>query len=441
MAPTPKELHDWLLRSLRLGKYAFFQIGGVALSTGVDRLGIAPLWNARLGEALFGTFIWWRDLCTLVAMVSTNGFRLQLLRDYVKLPPEEGAQQVRTAFVLTALTAGGTLAALWLGVALFGREFIRDHWRELLVPLWFYGLAKGLEFLSTLVQIVRLQYRAVFCIRVIEGTLLGLSVFWLTDNLGVLATIYAVAAIGPLAVSCWFVRSYFRGGPFVKSETAMHLIRGTWAGATAALIEQLLLYGPRLFLGVLGDSPQEITKLFAATSIANLILLPVTLLGGVIQNYLGAKKSHSLHGRVGSQLMQLTLLSGFGVSILTYAVGYVLIPKLYPNISEIVLGFYGWIAIANGMATVRSILRPIAVKFAPLRRVVSMSSATLVIQIVCLAALIPWYQAAGAAAGMAMAALSGMVVWLYVFHLLRQEGQQLPPTELDETIRDQGADT
>jgi hypothetical protein len=265
--------------------------------------------------------------------------------------------------------------------------------------------------------------------------------FWLTDNLGVLATIYAIAAIGPLAISCWYIRSYFRGEPLFHRETAMHLLRGTWAGATAALIEQLLLYGPSLFLGVLGNSPQEIVKLFAATSIANIILLPVTLLGGVIQNFLGAKKSHSLHGRVGSQLMQLTLLSGVGVSILTYAVGYVLIPKLYPNISDVVMGFYGWIAIANGMATVRSILRPIAVKFAPLQRVVGMSSLTLAIQIVCLVALIPWYQAAGAAAGMAMAAFSGMLVWLYVYHLLRQEGQQLPPAELDESLRDPGGDT
>jgi hypothetical protein len=183
-------------------------------------------------------------------------------------------------------------------------------------------------------------------------------------------------------------------------------------------IDNAQVYLPIILLGAI--SGQDFVAPFFAAGVAYAFLTPVTYLGMTVLNLIAGKKSFDLHGQRGQFYLVATLGLAVCVGLMSYFVGWPFVKYFYPEDAPATFKFFHWFAIANGCASVRSMMRPIGLKFARLWTVVILSGITLAVQVVALAALIPLWNDWGAAVGLAISSAVGMVIWLIIFEQFRR---------------------
>lgn len=420
-APGGEEMARPAKRKSRLIKavsYIFWNMAALTLPLVLNQFVACPILRKRLGRDAFGGLMWVRDCSMLFGNNLANGFSLPFLREMVKMPEAEARHRLRVAMTLTFVSTLVVMAIASVGCYFVAGPQVQANAWQLFVPFTGYALARAMEFVATVrLRVVR-AVRAVFVLRLAEGLVLCLGALCIpTTSMLILAGVYLTSGVIPLVMSIWFNRDLFEPGKWWEAAAARDLVRQAPNGALMVLIDNCQLYAPGLLLGAMA-SESEVTLLKVA-SVGFSFLVPITNLGQTMLNYLAGEATFDFRGKVAKRYAQASLAVAVAVGLLSYFVGAAMIWFFYPADFVDVMKFYHWFALANSFASVRSLMRPLGVKFASLSTIVKLSAVTLAVQLISLVALIPTWKAAGSVMAMAIASGVGMFVWLWIFAQLK----------------------
>ncbi len=406
-------------RVIRLGGYTAWTVAALAMPLVLDRLVACPILRRRLGADPFGSFIWVRSLAYMFGNNVANGFSIPFLRDLVKQSEDQVRIRMRTAILLTAVL---TCVVMWIVSVVacyFGDNFVWRNAESLFLPFAGFALARSLDQVITVRLRVQRRVKQIFVLRTVEGVILaGAAICFPTRDILLIALIYFASTLIPMLLSGFFNRDVLQGGRGWDRGEAQSLLKEAPAGILMVAIDNAQVYLPIILLGAMAGK-SAVPALYAA-GVGYAFLTPITHMGQAVLSLISGKKTFDLHGRRGRMYLATTLGLALAVGLTSYIVGRWLVEYLYPLDAPDTLKFYHWIAIANGCASVRALMRPIGLKFAPLKSVVRLSWITLAAQVVALAALIPLWQAAGAAIALAISAALGMLIWLAIFEQFRR---------------------
>lgn len=415
-APRPESMRG---RVVRLGSFTIWTVAAMALPLALDRLIVCPILRARLGQEAFGGLMWVRSLAYMFGNNLANGFSIPFLRDMVKRTDDEVRIQMRCALALTAGLTSALMIAVNVGAYFVAGDFVRDHAWAYFVPFTGLAIARSLELVITVRLRVQRRVKQIFLLRAVEGATLCVSAFLLhTTVIVVIAAIYFLSAFIPMVLSGYFNRDVLGRGRWWDRGEAIELLKAAPAGVMMVAIDNAQVYLPIILLGAI--SGQQFVSPFYAAGVAYAFLTPVTYLGMAVLNLIAGKKTFDLHGQRGQFYLAATLGLAVCVGLMSYFVGWPFVKYFYPEDAPATFKFFQWFAVANGCASVRSMMRPIGLKFARLWTVVILSGITLAVQVVALAALIPLWNDWGAAVGLAISSAVGMVIWLIIFEQFRR---------------------
>ncbi len=414
-------------RVIRLGGYTAWTVAALAMPLALDRLIACPILRSRLGQEPFGALIWVRSLAYMFGNNIANGFSIPFLRDLVKQSDDEVRIRMRTALLLTAVI---TCAVMWVVnvvACYFGGPFVWRNPSALLVPFTGFALARSIELVITVRLRVQRRVRQIFVLRTVEGVLLSAAAIFIpTQDLLLVAMIYFASTLVPMLLSGYFNRDVLGRGRGWDRQKAKELLKEAPAGILMVAIDNAQVYLPIILLGAMAG--KNAVPAFYAAGVGYAFLTPVTHLGQTVLSLISGKKSFDLHGRRGQIYLFTTLGLAIGVGVASYFIGAWLIQWLYPDDAPTTMTFYHWMAIASSCASVRAMMRPIGLKFAPLTSVVRLSWITLAAQVIALVTLIPRWEAAGAAVALAISSAIGMVIWLTIFEQFRRRGPTFSET-------------
>lgn len=409
-------------RAIRLGKYAFWHSLGMILPLGLDRLFICPALNRHLGHDVFGGFIWVIGIMNLFGNIGANGFAILLMRNLAKESADGARRTVRTALLLSGGLTCVILTVASLGSLLFANDAVRSNAAALYVPLGIYALLRSGQLIVIADLRIKRRFVSLFVLKLLEGVaLLGVLLVAPGGDLWVIGMIYAGSILFSLPVIVATARDVLDLGCWWDSRVAKALMSGWYAGALLTIADQAQVYASRVLVGVLNGGA-EVAVLYAGTSIGNLFVFPVGLLGSLLLSLLASQTTFSFAGRAGRGYLWFVGATAVGVGVLSFVIGRPLIRALYPELAPATMTFYHWLAFANGCSSVRLLMRPVAVKFAEMPQVVLLSSITLFVQLGALAVLVPIAAARGAAIALALSSALAAVLWLLYFARL---GRQL----------------
>lgn len=415
---------------LRLGGFTAWTVAALALPLALDRLIVCPILRERLGKEAFGGLMWVRALAFMFGNNLANGFSIPFLRDLVKRTDDEVRIQMRCALVLTAVMTSLLMVIVNVVAYSFADNFVKQHAWAYFIPFTGLAIARSLELVITVRLRVQRRVKQIFALRLIEGVVLCISAVLLdTKAILVIASVYCASALMPMLVSGYFNRDVLGRGRWWDGREAIELLKQAPAGILMVAIDNAQVYLPIILLGAIAGA-QAVPSLYAA-GVGYAFLIPVTHLGQTVLTLIAGKKTFDLHGSRGQLYLYASLGLAVLVGVLSYAIGRPLVQFLYPADAPTTLRFYHWIAVANGCASVRSMMRPIGLKYAPLRSVIRLSWITLAAQVVALVAFIPRWQASGAALALAVSSAIGMVIWLVIFEQFRRA-----PTTTDAEASD-----
>lgn len=404
-----------LSRVMRVGGYAAWTTGGVALTLGIDRLVVCPLLNESLGNEVFGAFVWTMGLVNLFGSIGANGFAILLLREMAGHSAEKANSLFCTSLSLGSLCAIVIVAASLAASLPFADAFVRANASPLFVMLGAFAIARGLELIVFANLRIERRFVTIFLLRVVEAAILLINVKLAGGgNLWLIGGVYAASAIVVLPLGLGTCASRLRGGRWWDSGHAKLLMAGWAAGALLTLLEQMNVYASRLVLGAVEGSA-SVASLYRGTSIGNIFVVPVGLVGGVVLSMLAGKTEFVLKGRTGGQYVAISAACGAGVGLCSLLLGGWVVRRQYGSLADDTLSFYFWIAIANGFTALSLMLRPVAMKYLPLKRLTLVSLLVVLIQFGALAVLVPSAQARGAAMALAGSSAVGSVLWLWCF--------------------------
>lgn len=427
VAPPSPARESTRKKVIRLGGYTAWTVAALAMPLVLDRLVACPILRSRLGKDPFGALIWVRSLAYMFGNNVANGFTIPFLRDLVKQSDEEVRIRMRTALLLTAVITCAVMCVVNVVACYFGGPFVWRHAEVLFLPFAGFALARSMELVITVRLRVQRRVRQIFILRTIEGVLLsGAAVFIPTRDILLIAMIYFASTLIPMLVSGYFNRDVLGPGRGWDRRKAQELLKEAPAGILMVAIDNAQVYLPIILLGAIAGN--NAVPAFYAAGVGYAFLTPVTHLGQAVLSLIAGKKSFDLHGRRGRLYLGATLGLAVAVGLTSFVIGRWFILYLYPLDAPETLRFYHWVAIANGCASVRSMMRPIGLKFAPLKSVVRLSWITLTAQVVALVAFIPRWEAAGAAGALAISSGVGMVIWLTIFEQFRHQGPQVGAT-------------
>lgn len=404
-----------LSRVMRVGGYAAWTTGGVALTLGIDRLVVCPLLNESLGDDVFGAFVWTMGLVNLFGSIGANGFAILLLREMAGHSDEDA-----NSLFCTSLSLGSLCALVIVGASLvaslgFADEFVRANASPLFVMLGAFAIARGLELIVFANLRIERRFATIFLLRVVEAAVLLINVKLAGGgNLWLIGGVYAASALVVLPIGLRTCASKLRGGRWWDSAHVRLLMTGWAAGALLTLLEQMNVYASRLVLGAV-DGSASVASLYRGTSIGNIFVVPVGLVGGVILSMLAGKTEFVLRGKTGAQYVGISAACAAGVGFCSLLLGGWVVRWRYGSLADDTLSFYSWIAIANGFTALSLMLRPVAMKYLPLKRLTLVSLLVVLIQFGALAVLVPSAQARGAAMALAGASVVGSALWLWCF--------------------------
>ncbi len=406
-------------RVIRLGGYTAWTVAALALPLALDRLVVCPILRERFGKEAFGGLMWVRALAYMFGNNLANGFSIPFLRDMIRRTDDEVRIQMRCALALTAAMTSLTMVVVNLVAYFFAGPFVQNQAWAYFVPFTGLAIARSLELVITVRLRVLRRVKQIFLLRAVEGVTLGISAFLLETNvIVVIAGIYFLSAFIPMVLSGYFNRNVLGRGRWWDRNEAIGLLNAAPAGVLMVAIDNAQVYLPIILLGAIAG--QNFVSPFYAAGVAYAFLMPVTYLGVAVLNLIAGKKSFDLHGQRGRLYLSATLGLALIVGVLSYVVGWPLVKYFYPADAPVTFTYFHWFAVANGCASVRSMMRPIGLKFARLWTVVMLSGITLAVQVVALVALIPNWEDWGAAVALAISSAVGMVIWLIIFEQFRR---------------------
>ena len=408
-------------RIRRLGAYTFWYSLGLMLPMGIDRLVICPVLNRQLGEELFGGFLWVVGLMNLFGNIGANGFSIPLMRDMAAADDVKSGEMFRGALLLTMVATYVILPLTAIGSYMIADPVVRSHALELYCPLGAFAFYRSIQLILLTNLRIHRRFITLFMLKLCECLVL-LIILVMTNNkdLRWIGVIYTLSILCTLPVGYFGCKSWFGRGRWITNEIARWLIAGWASGALITLLDQTQVYASRIILGALGGSSQVAT-LYAGTSIGNMFVLPIGLLGNLIMSLLAGQTSFIFLGRRGKIYLAFITAVSLAATVISYFVGTPVIRLLYPDMAEDVSGFYHWIAIANGCTAVMTLVRPVALKYAKMSRVTALSGTTLALQLGALALMVPFAGARGAAISLALSSGLGAVLWILHIQKLRTQ--------------------
>lgn len=413
-ADSAREMLD---RAKRLGMYAFWTAAGLVIALGLDRLIVCPALNRELGDRTFGAFLWVFGVVNLIGSVAANGFAVVLMRDLARQGAAGGRGMMRTALVLSIVFSTALLLVASLVAWRVSDDAVRADSAALFGPLILYALLRSIGLLLLTDLRIRRRFKIGFVLKLVEAcVLLGVLLVADSRSLWAIGLVYVVSVLLPLPIA-WASCPRMRGpGAWYDAKTSRMLLSRWSGGALMTLADQSQVYAPRVALGILAAT-EHVAVLYAGTSIGNIFVLPVGMLGNLVLSLLGGQTKFVLGGRRGGVYFAVVCGLAAVVGVLSYGIGRWLIRMLYPDLAPETLQFFHWIAVANGCAAMTALFRPVSVKYLPLRNASLISLVAAVGQVLLLAVLVPLAGAVGAA--QALAASSGMAAGLWMMSFFR----------------------
>ena len=402
------------------GYAAWVAVAGV-LPLFVDRLFVHPMLNEALGRDKFGQFIWVLGVIGLFGSCTTVGFSTLLMRDYVNYGILERNKLVRTSISLGApltaiIVSLGLVAAIYIpGTVITSGDV------SLFVPLGCVAMMRTVsELLVTDLRIGR-QFKSIFKLRLAEAGILCLNFFVIPyESYWLIGSVYLISA----SCACFFVGRANKGlinAPWFDRSSAGWLLGGWYAGATINIFSAGTVYISRIVTGVYVDSG-EVAVLYAGLAIANIFVLPISVLSGLVLSLLGGEKNFVFSGKSSFLYLVMAVLTG-GLSGLAAAFGGPLLLRyLYPDFSHETMRFYPLLAAAAGFQCLVLCLKPVIVKYAPLSRTTILAGFTFALMVCALLLTVPGQGAHGAARASLIATGTSASIWAaYFLWLTRQK--------------------
>lgn len=408
-------------RAKRLGMYAFWSSAGFAIAVAIDRLVVCPVLATHLGKETFGAFVWVLGVVNLFGNVAANGFTLKLMRDHASHEPEDARNMLRTALLLSLAVAFVVLGLTAVVSYSLADTVVRLHAAAMYIPL----IAQAAIRVGATVLLaefrIRRRFKAVFCLKVIEAVaLLGALLVASSRNLWAIGFVYLLSVLVPFGLGLVWCPAARGRGPWVTLSAARSLMSAWSGGALIGLTEQIQVYASRIVLGALVTADQ-VAVLYAGTSMGNTFVMPVGMLGMLVLSLLGSKTTFVFGGRIGRYYWLGCIGLGACVGVLSYGIGRWMVGALYPEFASETLRFYHWIAVSNAFVASSMLLRPVAVKYLPIRRINVLSATSAMIHVALLAVMIPAAGARGAAAAMAMSSAVAFLLWSAHYRAMRRE--------------------
>ncbi len=351
----------------------------------------------------------------LFGNIAANGFALYLLRELAGQSQELARRTMNTAIRLSIILSVAVLVVASTASLPFADPALQSRAWSVYFPLGVFALGRSLELLFNVVLRVERRFATMFVIRVIEAGVLLVNL-WIapTRNLWAIGTVYAASVLLAYPLFWRYCRT-FVGGPVGWDSGLARALMSAWVpGALMTLMEQTQVYASRLVLGILGGA-EDVAVLYAGTSIGNIFVAPIGLISTVVLSLLASNRIFALSGRRGKEYLAISGTIAAATGFISWLIGRWLIVRLYPDLSESTLTFYGWIAIGNGFMSFALLLRPIAVRYLPLKQVAVVSAVTASIQLIALMVLVPSGKAQGAAMSLAGSSFLAGMLWLACF--------------------------
>jgi len=418
----------------RYAGYMFWSAGAFALPVALERLVVCPLLRHHLGDEQFGGFVWLLGVMNVLGLATTAGFSSYLLRSLASQDVARAQALLRMSLLLAVLIGVPVIALGSLASYRFADEYVRASALALYVPLGAFAVFRCLETVLITTLRIKRWFATIFVLKAFEAAILLIILLiaqW--QNIALIGGVYIASVAFPLLLITFLSRTDIGRGPWWSAGLTGTLLVA-WAGLSLpALIEQSLAYSPRIFLGAAQGSA-AVTVLFAGTSIGNVFVMPVGLAGGLVLSLLGSRRDFALAGRRGYLYLGICAFCAMAAGSCSYLAGKWLIRLLYPEVAGETLAFYHWIALANTAAAAIVLIRPVALKYARIRNVATLSLGSLLLQWVALALLVPSHGPAGAAIALALSAFVGLTLWLGCYvQLLRARSAATETEPLDFT--------
>ena len=413
-------------RARRLAGYGLWNGAAFAVPLGLDRLVICPALNKHLGVDVFGAFIWVMGLINVFGIATSAGFGNYLMRDLAHRAEGQAQRLLRTVFVATVCVGACVLiisALVSYGIA---DDVVRRWAWALYVPLCVFGVVRCIQEISVAALRIQRRFSGIFGIKMVEAlVLLAVLVVASSRQLWIIGGVYIASVLLSAVAGCYLIRAAIGWGSW-WDWGAVRCLRIAWPGlALSALIDHSVVNSPRIVLGAMRDSA-AVTELFAGTSMGNLFVAPIGIMGVVVLSLISSRSDFALAGRKGKAYLAICLGTAASVGLASFLLGRVLVTWRYPAVAASTLKFYHWIAVANACVSVTVLMRPVALKYARIRVIAALSVATLGLELLMLVILVPIAGAHGAAISLAISSGISMTMWLACFLTLRRKAGETP---------------
>jgi hypothetical protein len=291
---------------------------------------------------------------------------------------------------------------------------VLDRFGSIYPALAVYALARAGTLLLLSNMRIKRRFGRMFACGVIEAVVLS-TILLLAErgSLGAIGSIYALSALLVLAFALASTEDVRAGDGWRDEEWVRHLLGGVGAGALVNLLNGMQLYLSRIALGMNGDLT-EVAVFYAGASMANLFVVPVTVLSSLVLSLLGGRSTNGMTRRE----RRLYFIGSFCVSTVVGGAAYYgggwLIGNRFPDLAERAILFYHWLAMGSGALSLLIMTRPLVVKFGDLGLAARVATICFAAQVVTLALLVPSLGGAGAALAQFLSCATGAVAWIWM---------------------------
>lgn len=401
------------------------------LTIGVTRLFLFPIAAYIIGKEHFGVFATAISVVLMVGTAPSMGLTTGLLRHMADYPPERRTQLYRTGLQMChrVMVVFVVVGMLLLGVV-SGLRVVPTQLLACILPL---GLAL---YSDNQFYIISIEMRASRRFRdsaVWDGlqaairSVLGLFGAFLGGSIG-LACGYAFGS--PLAYvllrfrrHAWFQEAYDRDMARTLKKVWLHITIATFLILSGQYLNRILLKVWYPFA--------DVADLYAATSVVQIFVMPVTCGSALLMNMLASYRSLSALSRGAKTQCVATASASIALlPLLLWITGSWLLKLMFPGFGDapkVLLHILVW---GVPLTVLMSWVRPFVLKFAPVQVNPFINGVAMAGQLIPALALIPSFGGRGAAwavvIGNAVYALALIVVLFFAVLYRRPSAISLP---------------
>jgi O-antigen/teichoic acid export membrane protein len=394
--------------------YLFWTLVAQGLDLGGTRVILFPILLYLLGKEEFGVFVIALSIVMIIGIQPANGLMTGLLRYAAEYSEEKRIQFYRTAMQMGYVALGilVVLGLLVVGV-LWQITLIPKSLLKCLVPL-IISLYADNQF--TLI-LTHLRYRREFRTRALwYGLRSGCSL------LGGLAGAIVSGAIGAawgfsLGIILAYLILRYRYSEWMKvsyNSEMSKVLKNVWFHMTVAGV--IALAGPYINRIVLGASHgfANVTELVAATSILAIVMMLISNIGYLTLSVISRYSSIAeMSMKVRIQYLALTGAAAVICPVVTMLFGPILLRVMFSTVFNDSLNLLYIVVLSIPFVVLTQLMRPIVLKFASIKITPIINTFSLVATLLPAVALVPKYEARGAAWAIVIGkSLAGML-WAF----------------------------